>query len=186
MAPTQQSAHTSQCACVGAAKALQAPISPPPAEAQCRAPAYQAVPIRARSPRAAGRPGPPPVARSKQAQLAEANGRKCNMLVILLAQQMFTRPRAISACCCCWSSTKFKLTHSAPATACEDLGMLPTAFVGSFWTMVCCASASCVNLATQPWSSPCNISTARSVRHDKGAAAARKLPGWRSRVVGGG
>ena len=121
-----------------------------------------------------------------QAQLAEANGRKCNMLVILLAQQMFTRPRAISACCCCWSSTKFKLTHSAPATACEDLGMLPTAFVGSFWTMVCCASASCVNLATQPWSSPCNISTARSLRHDKGAAAARKLPGWRSKVVGGG
>ena len=122
-------------------------------------------------------PPPPPMARSKQAQLAEANARKCNMLVVLLAQQMFTRPRAISACCCCWSSTKFKLTHSAPATACEDLGMLPTAFVGSFWTMVCCASASCVNLVTQPWSSPCNISTVRSVRHDKGAAAARKLPG---------
>ena len=79
---------------------------------------------------APGRPGPPPAApvsclgaRGKQAQLAEANGSKFNMLLILVAQ-MSTHPRAIAACYCCWGSTKFKPTHGAP-TAFEDLGVQP-------------------------------------------------------------
>ena len=64
-------------------------------------------------------------ARSKQAQLAEANGSMFDMLLILVAQ-MSTHPRVIAACYCCWGSTKFKLTHGA-LTAFEDLGVVAVA-----------------------------------------------------------
>ena len=64
-------------------------------------------------------------ARSKQAQLAEANGSMFDMLLILVAQ-MSTHPRVIAACYCCWGSTKFKPTHGAP-TAFEDLGVVAVA-----------------------------------------------------------
>ena len=64
-------------------------------------------------------------ARSKQAQLAEANGSKFNMLLILVAQ-MSTHPRAIAACYCSWGSRNFKLTHGA-LTAFEDLGVVAVA-----------------------------------------------------------
>ena len=69
--------------------------------------------------------GPCLGARGKQAQLAQANGSKFNLLLILVAQ-MSTHPRVIAACYCCWGSTKFKLTHGA-LTAFEDLGVVAVA-----------------------------------------------------------
>ena len=92
---------------------------------------------RARSPGAAGRPGPPPVAPvwglaviDKQAQLARANGSKFNLLLMLVAQ-MSTYPRAIATHCCSIVSLNFKLTHSA-LTAFEDLGVQSTASTSRF------------------------------------------------------
>ena len=69
--------------------------------------------------------GPCLGARGKQAQLAQANGSKFNLLLMLVAQ-MSTHPRAIATHYCSWGSTKFKPTHGAP-TAFEDLGVQTTA-----------------------------------------------------------
>ena len=64
-------------------------------------------------------------ARGKQAQLAQANGSKFNLLLMLVAQ-MSTYPRAIATHYCSWGSRNFKLTHGA-LTAFEDLGVQSTA-----------------------------------------------------------
>ena len=64
-------------------------------------------------------------ARGKQAQLAQANGSKFNLLLMLVAQ-MSTYPRAIATHYCSWGSTKFKPTHGA-LTAFEDLGVVAVA-----------------------------------------------------------
>ena len=64
-------------------------------------------------------------ARGKQAQLAQANGSKFNLLLMLVAQ-MSTYPRAIATHFCSWGSTKFKPTHGA-LTAFEDLGVVAVA-----------------------------------------------------------
>ena len=70
--------------------------------------------------------GPSLGARGKQAQLAQANGSKFNLLLMLVAQ-MFTYPRAIAAThYCSWGSRNFKLTHGA-LTAFEDLGVVAVA-----------------------------------------------------------
>ena len=69
--------------------------------------------------------GPCLGARGKQAQLAQANGSKFNLLLMLVAQ-MPTCPRAIATHCCSWGSRNFKLTHGA-LTAFEDLGVQSTA-----------------------------------------------------------
>ena len=69
--------------------------------------------------------GPCLGARGKQAQLAQANGSKFNLLLMLVAQ-MSTYPRAIATHCCSWGSTKFKPTHGA-LTAFEDLGVVAVA-----------------------------------------------------------
>ena len=62
-------------------------------------------------------------ARGKQAQLAQANGSKFNLLLMLVAQ-MSTYPRVIATHYCSWGSRNFKLTHGA-LTAFEDLGVQP-------------------------------------------------------------
>ena len=62
-------------------------------------------------------------ARGKQAQLAQANGSKFNLLLMLVAQ-MSTYPRAIATHYCSWGSRNFKLIHGA-LTAFEDLGVQP-------------------------------------------------------------
>ena len=49
-------------------------------------------------------------ARGKQAQLAQANGSKFNLLLMLVAQ-MSTYPRAIATRYCSWGSRNFKPTH---------------------------------------------------------------------------
>ena len=67
--------------------------------------------------------GPCLGARGKQAQLAQANGSKFNLLLILVAQ-MSTYPRVIATHYCSWGSRNFKLTHGA-LTAFEDLGVQP-------------------------------------------------------------
>ena len=64
-------------------------------------------------------------ARSKQAQLAQANGSKFNLLLMLVAQ-MSTHPRVIATRYCSWGSRNFKLTHGA-LTAFEDLGVVAVA-----------------------------------------------------------
>ena len=64
-------------------------------------------------------------ARGKQAQLAQANGSKFNLLLMLVAQ-MSTHPRVIATHCCSWGSRNFKLTHGA-LTAFEDLGVVAVA-----------------------------------------------------------
>ena len=64
-------------------------------------------------------------ARGKQAQLAQANGSKFNLLLMLVAQ-MSTYPRVIETHYCSWGSTKFKPTHGA-LTAFEDLGVVAVA-----------------------------------------------------------
>ena len=64
-------------------------------------------------------------ARSKQAQLAEANGSMFDMLLMLVAQ-MPTHPRVIATHYCSWGSRNFKLTHGA-LTAFEDLGVVAVA-----------------------------------------------------------
>ena len=64
-------------------------------------------------------------ARGKQAQLAQANGSKFNLLLMLVAQ-MSTYPRAIATHYCSWGSRNFKLTHGA-LTAFEDLGVVAVA-----------------------------------------------------------
>ena len=69
--------------------------------------------------------GPCLGARGKQAQLAQANGSKFNLLLMLVAQ-MSTYPRVIATHYCCWGSTKFKPTHGA-LTAFEDLGVVAVA-----------------------------------------------------------
>ena len=69
--------------------------------------------------------GPCLGARGKQAQLAQANGSKFNLLLMLVAQ-ISTYPRAIATHYCSWGSRNFKLTHGA-LTAFEDLGVHPTA-----------------------------------------------------------
>ena len=69
--------------------------------------------------------GPCLGARGKQAQLAQANGSKFNLLLMLVAQ-MSTYPRVIATHYCSWGSTKFKLTHGA-LTAFEDLGVVAVA-----------------------------------------------------------
>ena len=51
-------------------------------------------------------------ARGKQAQLAQANGSKFNLLLMLVAQ-MSTYPRVIATHYCSWGSRNFKLTHGA-------------------------------------------------------------------------
>ena len=51
--------------------------------------------------------GPCLGARGKQAQLAQANGSKFNLLLMLVAQ-MSTYPRAIATHYCSWGSRKFK------------------------------------------------------------------------------
>ena len=56
--------------------------------------------------------GPCLGARGKQAQLAQANGSKFNLLLMLVAQ-MSTYPRAIATHYCSWGSRNFKLTHGA-------------------------------------------------------------------------
>ena len=70
--------------------------------------------------------GPCLGARGKQAQLAQANGSKFNLLLMLLVAQMSTYPRAIATHYCSWGSRNFKLTHGA-LTAFEDLGVQSTA-----------------------------------------------------------
>ena len=67
--------------------------------------------------------GPCLGARGKQAQLAQANESKFNLLLMLVAQ-MSTYPRVIATHYCSWGSRKFKLTHGA-LTAFEDLGVQP-------------------------------------------------------------
>jgi hypothetical protein len=69
--------------------------------------------------------GPCLGARGKQAQLAQANGSKFNLLLMLVAQ-MSTHPRVIATRYCSWGSRKFKLTHGA-LTAFEDLGVVAVA-----------------------------------------------------------
>ena len=69
--------------------------------------------------------GPCLGARGKQAQLAQANGSKFNLLLMLVAQ-MSTYPRVIATHYCSWGSTKFKPTHGA-LTAFEDLGVVAVA-----------------------------------------------------------
>ena len=69
--------------------------------------------------------GPCLGARGKQAQLAQANGSKFNLLLMLVAQ-MSTYPRAIATHYCSWGSRNFKLTHGA-LTAFEDLGVVAVA-----------------------------------------------------------
>jgi len=69
--------------------------------------------------------GPCLGARGKQAQLAQANGSKFNLLLMLVAQ-MSTYPRVIATHYCSWGSRKFKLTHGA-LTAFEDLGVVAVA-----------------------------------------------------------
>ena len=69
--------------------------------------------------------GPCLGARGKQAQLAQANGSKINLLLMLVAQ-MSTHPRAIATHYCSWGSRNFKLTHGA-LTAFEDLGVVAVA-----------------------------------------------------------
>ena len=67
--------------------------------------------------------GPCLGARGKQAQLAQANGSKFNLLLMLVVAQMSTHPRAIATRYCSWGSRNFKLTHGA-LTACR-LGATP-------------------------------------------------------------
>ena len=69
--------------------------------------------------------GPCLGARGKQAQLAQANGSKFNLLLMLVAQ-VSTHPRVIATHYCSWDSRKFKLTHGA-LTAFEDLGVVAVA-----------------------------------------------------------
>ena len=69
--------------------------------------------------------GPCLGARGKQAQLAQANGSKFNLLLMLVAQ-MSTYPRVIATHYCSWGSRKFKPTHGA-LTAFEDLGVVAVA-----------------------------------------------------------
>ena len=69
--------------------------------------------------------GPCLGARGKQAQLAQANGSKFNLLLMLVAQ-MSTYPRVIATHYCSWGSRNFKLTHGA-LTAFEDLGVVAVA-----------------------------------------------------------
>ena len=69
--------------------------------------------------------GPCLGARGKQAQLAQANGSKFNLLLMLVAQ-MSTYPRVIATHYCSWGSRNFKLTLGA-LTAFEDLGVQSTA-----------------------------------------------------------
>ena len=64
-------------------------------------------------------------ARGKQAQLAQANGSKFNLFLMLVAQ-MSTYPRAIATHYCSWGSRKFELTHSA-LTAFEEVEVQLTA-----------------------------------------------------------
>ena len=104
----------------------------PPAQARRRGTAPPMAATRARSPGAAGRPGPPPVAPvwvlavSRRSSLkAQANGSKFNLLLMLVAQ-MSTYPRAIATHYCSWGSRNFKLTHGA-LTAFEDLGVVAVA-----------------------------------------------------------
>ena len=72
-------------------------------------------------------------ARGKQAQLAQANGSKFNLLLMLVAQ-MSTHPRVIAACYCCWGSTKFKPTHGAP-TAFEEVGVAVGERITLVWSL---------------------------------------------------
>ena len=64
-------------------------------------------------------------ARGKQAQLAQANGSKFNLLLMLVAQ-MSTYPRVIATHYCSWGSRKFELTHGA-LTAFEEVGVVAVA-----------------------------------------------------------
>ena len=72
--------------------------------------------------------GPCLGARGKQAQLAQANESKFNLLLMLVAQ-MSTYPRAIATHYCSWGSRKFKLTHGA-LTAVEEVGVVAVAVAG--------------------------------------------------------
>ena len=47
------------------------------------------------------------------------------------------------------------------------------------------ATSKIISIAFSSACYSCNIATARSVRHDGSTAAARSLPGWRSKVVDG-
>ena len=69
--------------------------------------------------------GPCLGARGKQAQLAQANGSKFNLLLMLVAQ-MSTYPRVIATHYCSWGSRNFKLTHGA-LTAFEEVGVVAVA-----------------------------------------------------------
>ena len=60
-----------------------------------------------------------------EVQLAQANGSKFNLLLMLVAQ-MSTHPRVIATHYCSWGSRNFKLTHGA-LTAFEDLGVVAVA-----------------------------------------------------------
>ena len=103
----------------------------PPAQAQRRGtgpPAHgsnQGAKSRSRRTSRTSTGGPCLGARGKQAQLAQANGSKFNLLLMLVAQ-MSTYPRVIATHYCSWGSRNFKLTHGA-LTAFEDLGVVAVA-----------------------------------------------------------
>ena len=78
------------------------------------------VATRARSPGAARRPGPPPVAPvwvlavSRRSSLKQMEASLTYNLLLMLVAQMSTYPRAIATHYCSWGSSRnFKLTHGA-------------------------------------------------------------------------
>ena len=107
---------------------IRSSTPPSPSQAQRHRPPHgsnQGAKSRSRRTSRTSTGGPCLGARGKQAQLAQANGSKFNLLLMLVAQ-MSTYPRVIATHYCSWGSRKFKLTHGA-LTAFEDLGVVAVA-----------------------------------------------------------
>ena len=66
-------------------------------------------------------------------------------------------------------------------TCCEG----PTGLESGFRRYSFVATSKIISIAFSSACYSCNIATVRSVRHDGSTAAAKSLPGWRSKVVDG-
>ena len=66
-------------------------------------------------------------------------------------------------------------------TCCEG----PTGLESRIRRILSVATSKIISMAFSSACYSCNIATARSVRHDGSTAAAKSLPGWRSKVVDG-